>query len=388
VIHVVHVTYAASYGGAASMIVNLCNRLDPARFRVSIVSLTPNGGFEHELDGERVALHRVLKRRGKDLGLSLRLARLLWQLRPDVVHTHASNTLLEGRLAGRAAGARCFVHNEHGTVELRPQHRWLQRQFWQRADQVVAVSEILRERMARGIGFDPRRIRVIHNGVDVERFRPDPDLRIAIRRELSAAEGDFVIGAVGRHHPVKGHRHLIEAFHHLPDHLRLWLVGDGELRRDLEGLARSLGLESRVRFLGHRNDVHAMLAALDVLCQPSLSEGMSVTVLEAMASGLPIVATAVGGNVELVSHGESGLLVPAQDPAALAGALLRLATCRDEAKRLGQDARRRAQESYSVTTMVSAYEQLYERLLPGKARRGLTGDRGRPQGLQDAAGGF
>lgn len=361
-IRLVHVTYAASYGGTANGIVNLCNGLDPSRFRASIITFTPNGGFEQTLASDRVTLYRLLPSRGNDPSLILRLARLLRAVRPDVLHTHAWGTLCEGLTAGKLAGIPMHVHGEHGTLETRRLHRWVQRRVWGWLDQVVAVSEILRGSMANVIGYDPARIRVIPNGVDTEKFRSDPIGRARVRREMMVSDEDFVVGAVGRLHAIKGHRHLIQALSLLPDSVRLWLVGDGPLRSELEALASSLGVANRTHFLGHRDDVPDILLGLDALCQPSLNEGMSNTILEAMASRLPVVATAVGGNVETVVHGETGLLVGPERPEALAGALQYLGFHREEALRLGEAGRRRAVDRYSIRRMVRDYEELYANL--------------------------
>jgi sugar transferase (PEP-CTERM/EpsH1 system associated) len=371
VIHILHLAYAVSRGGAANVIVTLCNRLDPERFRTSIITMTPNGGFERLL-APRITLRRELARRGIDPSMVFRIARHLRELRPDVIHTHAWGALSDGMAAGWLAHVPAQVHLEHGTLELRPLQRRVQRWAWGRLDQVVAVSEALRRRMEEHIGFPADRIRVIPNGIDTDRIVLDAAQRQRVRSGLGAGPQDFVIGAVGRMHPVKGHAFLVESLGLLPPHVRLWLVGDGELHPQLEARARSLGLADRVRFLGHRDDVHDLLPAMDAYCQPSLSEGISMALLEAMAGARPVVVTAVGGNREVVTADETGLLVEPGQPQALADAVNRIASQPTLATRLGDAARRCVLDRYSWSGMVRQYEALYTELAarPKRAGRG------------------
>jgi sugar transferase (PEP-CTERM/EpsH1 system associated) len=371
-IRVLHLAYAVSRGGAANVIVNVCNRLDPSRFRASIITLTPNGGFERLLARDRVELRRVLAGRGTDLSMVLRLARGFRELRPDVLHTHAWGTLCEGTLAARLAGVPVLVHNQHGTLEERPLQRGVQRWVWGWQDQVLAVSEILRKRMAERIGFPLESIRVIPNGVDASRFTPDASVRERVRHELGAGKRDVVVGAVGRFHPVKGHRYLIQALALLPSHVQLWLIGEGELRGELEKMTSSLCLTGRVRFLGHRDDIRELLASMDVFCQPSLGEGIPIALLEAMASRLPVVATATGGNVEVVVARETGLLVEPAKAEAIADGLRDLTARPEEAARLGLAGRRRSIERYAWPQVIKQYEDLYISLVDRRTRRGVS----------------
>lgn len=357
-IHVVHLTYAVSQGGAARVIVNLSNRLDPSRFRVSIVTETPAGGLESWLE-PRVGLYRVLARRGKDPTMPFRLGRVLRRLQPDVLHTHAWGALLNGRLVGWGLGIPVTIHMEHGTLEERPLHRRIQRWLWHRVDAVVAVSEELRDRMSRTMRFPVQRIRLIPNAVDTEQFRPGATERDRTRAGLDAGGGTCVLACVGRLHPIKGHGAMIEALAQLPDSVHLWLVGEGELRDELAAAAERLGVARRVRFLGFRQDVVGILCAADVLVQPSVSEGLSLTVLEGMACALPVVATDVGGNRELVSPGETGLLVPARDVRALAEAVRALASDAALRRAMGERGRARVKERFSLARAAADFEALY-----------------------------
>jgi sugar transferase (PEP-CTERM/EpsH1 system associated) len=310
------------------------------------------------------------RRQGNDPGLVLRLTRLLRHERPHILHTHGWATLVEGLVGARLACVPVVVHGEHGTLELRPLNRRVQRWAWGRASQVMAVSSRLAERMEREIGFPAARVRVIRNGVDTQRFTPS--LREAARQELGFAAGQTVLGTAGRLVPVKDQATLLHAWGLLKQRGLPFtgvIAGKGALKDELEALAASLGLDN-VAFLGNRPDVERVMAALDVFILSSVSEGLSNTIQEAMASGLPVVATDVGGADELVVPEETGLLVPASNPSAMADALERL--IRDEPSRLrmGAASRARTEATFALDGMVRAYTQMYRDLDP--RRSGVT----------------
>jgi glycosyltransferase involved in cell wall biosynthesis len=239
----------------------------------------------------------------------------------------------------------------------------MRRLAWSMADTVFAVSRELRDFHAAQAGIRADRIRVLCNGVDIHKFAPDPSSRMRIRSELGISSADFVVGAAGRIVPIKDYETLIRAVAVAaakPLDFRLILVGDGPELARLRELARSLpGVESRFVALGRRDDVPALLSAMDVFVQPSLREGMSNTVLEAMASGLPPIVTRVGGNPELVNGDECGCLFKPGDVDHLSGLLSMLAGNRALGKKIGHAARRRVQERFSDEAMLKNYRQLY-----------------------------
>jgi glycosyltransferase involved in cell wall biosynthesis len=225
---------------------------------------------------------------------------------------------------------------------------------------VLSVSSRLTEKLSATVGFPAHRIVTIRNGVDTHRFTPAS--RDDARQALGLERNELVVGAVGRLLPVKDQQSFLRALGLLArSGLRFTAIiaGDGPLKDELAAVAQAEGLGSRVRLIGERSDVESVLAALDIFVLSSISEGLSNTILEAMASGVPVVATAVGGADELVVHGRTGLLVPSRDEQALAGAIRTLAD--DPARRaaMGVEGRRRAEEHFSVARMVEAYEDLY-----------------------------
>lgn len=368
-VRVMHLVYSFGFGGMEVGVAKLSNAIDPALVSVSICSGRPSEALKYRLRPE-VAFFELGRRQGNDPGLVMRLVRLLRRERPHILHTHGWATLIEGLVASRLAGVPVVIHGEHGTLELRQVNRWVQRWAWGRATQVMAVSSRLAERMERHMGFPASRIRVIRNGVDTVRF--SPALRDMARGELGIEPGTVVVGTAGRLVPVKDQATLLRAWALLKQRGVPFvgvIAGKGALKEDLEALAASLGLDN-VRFLGNRSDVERVMAALDVFILSSVSEGLSNTIQEAMASGLPVVATDVGGADELVVPGETGLLVPPSDPKAMADALE--SVMRDEALRvrMGQASRARTEQVFALDGMVRDYTQMYRDLDP--RRSGLT----------------
>jgi len=372
-IRVMHVVFTLHPGGMEHGVVKLVNGLAEAGICSCICSTTPASPVMKVLLHRDVRLLELRRRPGNDPRLVWDLYRLFRRERPHVVHTHAWGTLLEGLVAARLARVPVVVHGEHGTLQLRPYQARIQRWAWGRADQLLAVSGSLAERMTASTGFTPSRIRTIRNGVDLSRFTAAS--RADARRALEIEPGDLVIGAAGRLVPVKDHANLIDALALMRDRgveFRALIAGDGPLRRDLVRHITNRNLEGRIRLLGHRPDIERIFAALDVFTLPSRSEGMSNTILEAMASRVPVVATDVGGARELVEDGRTGRLVPPAAPAALAEALEDLARDAEARRRMGAAARAKAETEFSLPRMLRDYESLYVELaagFAGKTRR-------------------
>lgn len=362
-IRVIHIVRDFSHGGMDNGVANLVNHHDPDRVQGTIYVLAKADGFVQRVHDSRrvVVLNRC---QGNDPLVVWHLARRLRQAKPDVVHTHGWGTLVEGGVAAKLARVPVWVHGEHGTVETRRHNIWVQRIMWRLADQLLSVSENHRQALAQTLGIPAARMRAIPNGVSLDRFQAQatPD---TLRRPFRIPADHVVIGSVGRLVEVKHYHHLITALAGLI-HKQLpvsgVLIGDGPLRPALQAQAEALGIAARVHFLGRRDDVPSLLPLLDIFALTSRSEGMSNTILEAMAVGLPVVATAVGGTPEMVLDGETGRLVPPQDPQALEVAFTQLLVDAEQRHRMGQQGRRRAEAMFSLPAMVSAYEQLYEQL--------------------------
>ena len=361
-VRVMHVLNTLETGGAEHVVLNVAQHLDRAAFDVHVCSLAGDGPLAREFQALGVPVHAVRRRPGVDLGLPFVLARLIRRERIDLVHTHNAGPWLYGGLAAKLAGAR-LCHTEHSNLfphqrRMLRAERWLAR--W--TEVIISDSEKVKRHLVERQGVPAGKIRVVVNGVDTRRFGAEGGAPAQARRLLGLNGDQPVVGTVGRLVPVKDHRTLLAAFRRVAEQHpagRLVIVGDGPLRGDLVRLAGTLGLSDRVRFLGERRDIPQLLRAFDLFVLSSVSEGMPLTVLEAMAAGVPVVATRVGGVPEAVVDRETGWLVPPGDPESMAGAVLALLA--DPARRaaLGRRAQERACGQFDVQQMADAYARAY-----------------------------
>jgi sugar transferase (PEP-CTERM/EpsH1 system associated) len=354
---VAHVVWSLNVGGLENIVLRLVDRLDPTRFDSLVVCLEEAGGLARE--GDRVvALH---KKPGADWLLPLRIAPVLREHRVGVVHCHNYGPLLYGAVAARLARVRGVVHTLHGPgAPARKGQTAVQRLGL--VDRVVAISDHVRARAIDDAGWDAARISTIHNGIDLGAYSATR-ARERMRRELGVESGDIVVGAVARLAPDKDHATLLDAFAEILSRhpsARLVLVGDGELREPLASRSKTLRIDSAVEFLGTRDDVADLLSAFDVFVLSSKREGLGITLIEAMAAGLPTVGTAVGGIPEVIVDGKTGTLVPPADEAALASAIAWMIENRDAARGMGEAGKRRARDEFSLDAMISRYEAVYD----------------------------
>ncbi|REK22357.1 MAG: glycosyltransferase [Planctomycetota bacterium] len=388
-IKITHIVYNLQAGGLENGVVNICNRLDPARFESSICVFSAGGELEERLDRDRVELFTVKRHFGNDPSVPLRIARHLRRRGTDIVHSHNWVTLVEGAAARLLARTPVLVHGEHGyPVEDRPRNVRVQRFVWNKVvTQLLSVSQELAGTLADLTDLAEDRFEVIPNGVDTERFRPAPEQRAALRAELGLPTDGLMIGMVARFDPVKNHSGAIRALARLRQRgldVHLAFAGTGERQSLLAEVAREEQVADRVHFLGYRADVNCVYQALDVFLLNSHREGMSNTVIEAMSCGLPVVATRVGANPECLVDEESGLLVPPDDSATLAERLARLVD--DELRaRFATAARRRIEEEFSIDRMVERYAALYERLCPRKVLAAAEPSGREPQAMENVA---
>ncbi|BAN36758.1 group 1 glycosyl transferase [Sulfuricella denitrificans skB26] len=371
---IAHVVQHFGMGGLENGVVNLLNHMPADRYRHAVVCLDGYTDFRHRLQRDDVQFFALHKRPGKDLGLYGRLFRLLRELRPDLLHTRNLSTL-EGQFVAAAAGVRARVHGEHGrdVFDLQGKNRkynLLRKLARPLVHQYIAVSKDLANWLENTVGAAPQRITQIYNGVDSLHFHPRQDERTLIGPDGFMSGSELLIGSVGRMAEVKDYPNLVRAFLRLlsdqPEsrkRLRLVIVGEGDSRVECLDLLRTAGAEHLAWLPGERSDVAEIMRALDIFVLPSLGEGISNTILEAMASGLPVVATRVGGNPELVEHDRTGKLVPAGDSAALAQALHSYAQDSVQVKTHGQTAREKIDSRFSMEAMLANYLSVYDRAL-------------------------
>ena len=370
---IAHVIHRLDFGGLENGLVNLINLLPAAEFRHAIVSLTTASSFRDRLRSgiEVIELNR---REGQDWDLYPRLYRTFRRLRPAIVHTRNLATL-EAQLPAMLAGVRGRIHGEHGRDvhdldNKARKYRWLRRAFVPLVQRYIPLSQELERYLGAEVGVPARKIRRICNGVDTARFAPAETARAWLDAAPFAASGRIVIGSLGRMAAVKDPLLLADAFirlvAQLPEgraRLALVMAGDGDLRPKVAARLAEAGLASICWLPGSQDDTPELLRALDIFVLPSLAEGISNTILEAMASGLPVIATAVGGNSELVQDGRTGSLVPRADPEALAAALLRYVVDPELRRAHGLAGRARAVAEFSLENMVANYAKVYREVL-------------------------
>jgi len=361
---VLYIITELNTGGAQMALWRLLARLDRLRFSPTVACLY-NGdkAVAQAIRALGIEVWDARMCHKGDVAALWRLYRRIYRLRPTILHASLFHANLPGRILGRLAGVPVVICSER-TMAMESQWRYrLNRWTIGLVDRVTVVSVLVRDFCIAHIGLPPRKLVLIPNGVELPRapLASRQEVRIEVGLPLDAP----VAGAVSRLDPVKGVRFLIQALTRLGG-VHLAIAGDGPERAALEALAERLGVAGRVHWLGQRGDVQRLLLAFDLFVQPSLHEGLPNTVLEAMAAGLPVVATGVGGTPEAVVDGVTGLLVRPGDPEPLARAISRLLDDPAARQTMGQAGRERVVQHFTVERMVAQTETLYEQLLVGK----------------------
>jgi glycosyltransferase involved in cell wall biosynthesis len=360
------------FGGNEEAALHLMASLDPARYEPVLLH-HPDPGIVRLLHGARdlgIRTHAVprVNQRGRLTGV-FRLWQAIRAERPAIFHAHLSWPLAckygvlaawLARVPAIVATAQLYVElrgNQRHPIALRPLHR------------IIAVSEAVKARYAEDLRIPARKLIVVRNGIRVPRSGRTPNP--ALRAELVRGRPDYVVLTPARLHVQKGHAILLAAAAQVPD-ATFVLAGEGPLRAELEQQAHDLGVAQRCVFLGHRSDVPDLLAAADLLVLPSLFEGLPVSVLEAMAAERPVVATAIGGTDEAVTHELNGLLVPPGDPAALAAAIHRVRVDPALAHRLAAAGRGRLEREFSSATTAREVMKVYDEVMAQGGRPDAT----------------
>jgi sugar transferase (PEP-CTERM/EpsH1 system associated) len=365
---IAHVVFSFDYGGLENGVINLVNGLPRDAFRHAIIAMTSATGIRDRIRSVDVEVHALHKHDGKDPVAYLRLFRLLRQLRPSIVHTRNIGTI-EGAFVARLAGVPHRIHSEHGWDVFDPEgtnrkYRALRRMLSPTINRFVTVSRELERWLISTVGIPARKVQRICNGVDTDKFRPADGVSRRVLPPDRFPPHCIVVGTVTRFSAIKDPLNLVKAFleaRRAPggERLRLVMVGDGSLRHEAETMLREAGAGEVAWLPGSRDDIPEVLRELDVFALGSLREGISNTILEAMSTGLPVIATASEGNGELVEPNVTGLLVPPAHAGELADAIVRYANERDLRRMHGKAGRQRAVREFSLRRMLADYNALY-----------------------------
>jgi glycosyltransferase involved in cell wall biosynthesis len=379
---ILHIEGNSKFGGDSIVVLRLSQKAKELGWKVDVLTadqifkevLMANGIGVIDLDVIWRNINPV-----RDLRGLYKLYRFLRRSDYEIIHTHTSKAGFVGRLAAKLAGIPIIIHTVHGFAfheESRPLTLWfyasLERIASHWCDKIVTVSKFHRDwALKLGIGNEEK-VLAIPNGIPEERVAPNRS-KEEIRKELNLTK-EIVILSTGRLAPQKGLQYLIKSipilFSKIKKSFKVLLVGEGPLEYYLKNLVKTLGIEQYVKFLGFRNDIGNLLSISDIVVLPSLWEGLSIALLEAMAAGKPIITTTIGSNLEVVRNEESALLVPSKSPESIAEAIIRLIDNRDLAIKLGDQARKTYEDKYTEEKMVNKYMELYFSLLMIKGKTG------------------
>jgi sugar transferase (PEP-CTERM/EpsH1 system associated) len=372
---VAHIVYRFDVGGLENGVVNLINHFPEERYRHAIICLTEYTDFFKRINKSDVNIYALHKKQGKDLMFYLRLWKLLRRIKPDFTHTRNIGTIDAGVIAF-LAGVKYRVHGEHGRDMYdvdgsNKKYQKLRRLCSPFINKFIALSKDLETWLLDDVHISPDKVIQLYNGVDTEKFsladkRRNEDLLPSHWRDISER---VVFGTVGRMEPIKDQLTLVSAFSVMiekspgaREKARLVLVGDGQLKEQCEKIAEDNGIADLVWFAGKRNDVANLLNIMDCFVLPSRAEGISNTILESMSCSLPVIATAVGGNVELVEDATTGYLVPAEQPESMAEAMANYIVDSKLRQRHGEAGRARVEKMFSMKAMISKYKEIYDSL--------------------------
>lgn len=362
-INVLQIVEGLGSGGAETKLLELVEHIDSNRFNTILMSLGFSGHVRDLRVPEGVEFVTLSRRCRFDLLLIRDLVHLMKDREIDIVMTTLFYADVMGAIASRLAGVKAmFSWETISSPKWLVKHRlWLYRFAMRYCDFIISVSRATADWLVKKRGMPEEKVIVIPYGVDDKKFTVRDGTEM--RKKLNLAHDDIVLGTAARLHSQKGHRYLLDALPRLVSEfpkLKWVIAGEGDLRDELEAIVGQKGVASHVFFLGHCTNVHELLPAFDIFVLPSLYEGLPNCVLEAMAAGKPIVASAVDGTVEAVVDGETGVLVPPGDPDRLYNALSRLIKDEDLRNKMGMSSRKRVEDIFSLSKQVQAFENLYE----------------------------
>lgn len=355
-IKIIYIITALNIGGAEKLLLDLVKKLDEEKYDIKIATVVGGGNLVIKFEEVGIPV-KVFKKKGKiGLGVIWKIYRYLRQERPEIVHTHLFGGDTWGRIAAILARVPIIVTTEHNTnIDEKFLKRVVKKMLSFFTAKIIAVSEAVKKYSVQKDHISEKKIEVILNGVDLEKF-------------LQISQKEFgdppIIGIIGRLEEQKGHKYLFEALNLLKTiPWTLWVVGDGSLKAELEKLAKILDLRERTIFLGAQENIPEILDKVDIFVLSSLWEGLGLAVIEAAAAAKPIVATNVGGIPEIIENEKTGLLVEPGNVKSLADGVERMLLGEGEALTMGRAAREYVKDRFGLDKMVKAYEEVYEKVL-------------------------
>jgi sugar transferase (PEP-CTERM/EpsH1 system associated) len=356
------ITHNLAIGGLQQIVVNLAQNICKDKFSISILCLRDLGEYVSEIDRLGIKVHFVWKGKRTNYFLFFRIANLLRKEKIHIIHTHNSQSLVDGTLGALLSGVRNIIHTEHGRIFPDKRRYILMERILSRfVFKVVGVSDQTSQNMNKYVRIPFSKITTIVNGIDGSKYRPDIEKK-AKKEELGLDPQAPVIGTIGRLVKEKGIEYLIMALKTIvADYpgIRLMIVGQGILQQSLRELVNQNGLKDNVFFTGSRLDTPQLYKVFDLFVLPSISEGLPMVLLEALASGCPIIATEVGGIPSLIQHGVNGSLVPPKDPDSLSKEILKLLGDAEKRSEYIENGLKIFNQSYDVRIMTKKYESLY-----------------------------
>lgn len=369
--NVMQVTHDLAVGGLQQVVVNLCRHIDRSVFDVSVVCLRDLGSISGQVKKLGIEVSLISQLKKIDYFAFLKLACIMKKKKIDIVHTHNTQPFIDGTLAALLAGVKTIVHTDHSRVfPDRRRYMFAERVMSYFAYKVVGVSDAVVRNLIQYEKISRAKMLIIPNGINVADHEMNID-DIGKRRDLGLDDTSPILGIASRLCKVKGLTYLLKAMCDIRvvyKNAKLLIIGDGPEKYELEKEARALNLHDQVLFLGERTDVQQLLKVLNIFVLPSISEGMPICLLEAMASGCPVIASRVGGVPEMIENGKTGILVEPANVSALANAILSLLGNEPMRRSMSIEGRRVVRERFCALKMTKAYEQLYLRkYLPASA---------------------
>lgn len=379
---IAHVLFRLGTGGLENGVVNLINTMPDEKYRHAVICMTDFTDFRNRIKKDGVHVYCLNKKPGNDFAVYFRLWKLLREIKPDILHTR-NLSALEAQFSGLLAGIKHRVHGEHGrdiddVDGTNPRYVLLRRLFQPAIQRYIPMSKDLETWLVKQIKVPTKKITQIYNGVDLNRFKIGNDKPLDLLPPGFRSPEMILIGTVGRLDPVKDQITLVQAFIHfvktypaVRNKVRLVIVGGGSQLPKLRELSTEADVEDLIWFAGERNDVAEIMQTLDLFVLPSINEGISNTILEAMATELPVIATNVGGNPELVIDNKTGYLVEKQNSLAMAEAFKKYLDNPDLLVGHGKAGRTRCESMFSLKRMIIDYMNVYDNLLEDKDLVGL-----------------